>query len=70
MPVCPDCGGSGYRLVLNPIPDRSDPGPSSVLAGSVPVPCARCHQTRSVPDAPAGAAAPPDTPEAPPKKSR
>jgi hypothetical protein len=68
MPVCPDCGGGGFRLFLNPIPDRTDPGPTSVLAGSMYVPCARCHQTGSVPDAPA-AGPPPDVQETPPKTS-
>ena len=69
MPDCPDCGGSGHRLILNPIPDHSDPGPTSVLAGSMRVPCARCHQTGSIPDAPTPAETPLDPPDVPPKKS-
>jgi len=53
VPTCPDCGGKGHTLMIDPIADRTDTmGPAVRF---IPVPCRRCHQTGSVPDAAAGA---------------
>lgn len=52
IPACPDCCGEGYTLMIDPIADRTDTmGPAVRF---FPVPCLRCHQTGSVPDAAAG----------------
>jgi hypothetical protein len=45
MATCPDCDGKGYRLIVNPISDPSDPQPSIY---QIPLWCGRCNRTRSV----------------------
>jgi hypothetical protein len=47
MATCPDCNGTGYRLIVNPINDPTDPCPRIY---QIPVGCARCKLTGSVPD--------------------
>jgi hypothetical protein len=56
MARCPDCNGTGYCLIINPITDPTDPQPS---IHQIPVGCGRCNRTGSLSD---GQAAPPAIP--------